>query len=637
MSKLDDSHDNGTAPERMIHTARRRRPGRDLCVWVFVAGVLGLLASVLPAPVLAQSITDYGTLTITPSDETEAEESPATVPAAPDLEAYGRIQDLSPNAMIDTATRQVDIFQQRLRRIVDSVPDTFREIVAAMSEKSPSGDPTYFVGVTIFVLILLIIGRGAGIILAIYAGRPIMVGLQRPNPRGLIQKLPVLATRVGITVAVIIVTFLTAMAIGTPFFEEHPPTVRTGFIIMGSFFAYVLVDTTWRMIISPYLPNYRVPHISDGDAIYMYRFFSAGTMIGIFTMAVGIWLDMIEVKPEVVAFLKFVAGTITTAFFVLLIVRNRRAITGAVLAGRSRSDSSWITSAGSVLWMPASIVYLTFVWVEQSYDLVMGLQSPTGLVAAYSVFLVSIVVYAMLGFLVELVFTRARARARLNAAAAAAAFAEEKRLARETAAHTASSDIAGDAADVDNDGDEEGGSGRVATMRRLPPPEGDFSTEEDEPLAPPRIPRRGMTSFEDLAHRAASLFALGVGGFIMIRAWIGPSIFEESSIWNILQDVLDTAFFGYILYHAIRIWMDRRIAQEGVDENAGPEQLDEGGGASATSRLGTLLPLVRSFVLLVVAASVFLLIAARLGVNVAPLFAGAGIVGLAIGFGAQTL
>ncbi|MEL6234075.1 MAG: hypothetical protein AAFR46_06680, partial [Pseudomonadota bacterium] len=568
MSQQDDSPGLDRAALRRARALRRRGAGRPLAgAGLLLAGLLGLLALALSSPVQAQSITDYGTLTLTQDDEAETDaetdaETPAAAPAAPDLEAYGRIQDLSPNAMIDTATRQVDIFQQRLRRIVDSVPDTFREIGAAMSEKSPSGDPTYFVGVAIFVLILLIIGRGAGIILAIYAGRPIMVGLQRPNPQGLIQKLPVLATRVGITVAVIVVTLLTAVAIGTPFFEDHPPTVQTGFTIMGAFFAYVLIDTTWRMIISPYLPNYRVPYISDGDAIYMYRYFSIGTMIGIFTMAVGVWLDMIEVKAEIVAFLKFVAGTVTTAFFLLLIVRNRRAITGAVLAGRSKADSSWITVAGSTLWMPAVIIYMIFVWAEQSFDLVMGLQSPTGLAAAYSVFLVSIVIYAILSFLVELVFERARARARVNAAAAAAAVAEEQRLARETMAHTASSDIAGDAADVDNDGDEEGGGGRVAPVRRAPPPEGDFSSEEVEAGPPPRIPRRGMTSFEDLAHRAASLFALGVGGFIMIRAWIGPSIFDESSIWNILQDVLDTAFFGYILYHAIRIWMDRRIAQE---------------------------------------------------------------------------
>ena len=63
---------------------------------------------------------------------------------------------------------------------------------------------------------------------------------------------------------------------------------------------------------------------------------------------------------------------------------------------------------------------------------------------------------------------------------------------------------------------------------------------------------------------------------------------------------------------------------------------DEGGGSSA-SRLATLLPLFRNFILIVVIASMLLIILTEVGVNVGPLFAGAGIVGIAIGFGSQAL
>jgi small-conductance mechanosensitive channel len=49
------------------------------------------------------------------------------------------------------------------------------------------------------------------------------------------------------------------------------------------------------------------------------------------------------------------------------------------------------------------------------------------------------------------------------------------------------------------------------------------------------------------------------------------------------------------------------------------------------------LPLVRNFILIVILTTLALIVAMQLGANVAPLFAGAGIVGLAIGFGSQTL
>ena len=63
----------------------------------------------------------------------------------------------------------------------------------------------------------------------------------------------------------------------------------------------------------------------------------------------------------------------------------------------------------------------------------------------------------------------------------------------------------------------------------------------------------------------------------------------------------------------------------------------EGRPILTSSRARTLLPLVRNAVLVVISILVGLTILSELGVNIAPLLAGAGVVGLAIGFGAQTL
>ncbi len=63
----------------------------------------------------------------------------------------------------------------------------------------------------------------------------------------------------------------------------------------------------------------------------------------------------------------------------------------------------------------------------------------------------------------------------------------------------------------------------------------------------------------------------------------------------------------------------------------------EGGAVVQSARLRTLLPLARSVTLLVILTVATLAVLAELGVNIAPLLAGAGVVGLAVGFGAQTL
>jgi len=61
------------------------------------------------------------------------------------------------------------------------------------------------------------------------------------------------------------------------------------------------------------------------------------------------------------------------------------------------------------------------------------------------------------------------------------------------------------------------------------------------------------------------------------------------------------------------------------------------GNAMSERRLQTLLPLVRNVVRIVIIVICLLIILSEIGVNIAPLLAGAGIIGLAVGFGAQTL
>ena len=56
-----------------------------------------------------------------------------------------------------------------------------------------------------------------------------------------------------------------------------------------------------------------------------------------------------------------------------------------------------------------------------------------------------------------------------------------------------------------------------------------------------------------------------------------------------------------------------------------------------SARLRTLLPLARNVLLIVISVMAGLVILSEIGVNIAPLLAGAGVVGLAVGFGAQSL
>lgn len=64
---------------------------------------------------------------------------------------------------------------------------------------------------------------------------------------------------------------------------------------------------------------------------------------------------------------------------------------------------------------------------------------------------------------------------------------------------------------------------------------------------------------------------------------------------------------------------------------------DEDSPVTASARVRTLLPLARNALLIAVLSVTTLTVLSELGVDIGPLLAGAGVVGLAIGFGAQTL
>jgi small-conductance mechanosensitive channel len=140
-----------------------------------------------------------------------------------------------------------------------------------------------------------------------------------------------------------------------------------------------------------------------------------------------------------------------------------------------------------------------------------------------------------------------------------------------------------------------------------------------------------LTHYVPLIRRFFRIFLIAFLFFGSLRLWGIDIQFGRVFTRSALSIVL-ILLLSFIAWQLIKARIDQKLKEEIPDDD---EEAEEGGAGG--SRMGTLLVLLRKFVLAVMFVMVTLIILASLGVNIGPLIAGAGVIGLAIGFGAQTL
>jgi small-conductance mechanosensitive channel len=119
--------------------------------------------------------------------------------------------------------------------------------------------------------------------------------------------------------------------------------------------------------------------------------------------------------------------------------------------------------------------------------------------------------------------------------------------------------------------------------------------------------------------------------FIILRLW-GIDLSFGRLFTRTALSIVVALLLGVIVWEFSKARIDRKLQEEMPETD---KDMEEGGAGG--SRLGTLLILLRKFILSVLFVIIGLIILSSMGINIGPLIAGAGVIGLAIGFGAQTL
>ena len=158
--------------------------------------------------------------------------------------------------------------------------------------------------------------------------------------------------------------------------------------------------------------------------------------------------------------------------------------------------------------------------------------------------------------------------------------------------------------------------------------------DEEDPEA--QQSRENMAGiYQPVAERLGRFFVVAAGLVVLALIWgvepwnIAANDTLIGKIVSVSVDVLVAWLIGDLIWTLTRTAIDRKMASM--------PKLEHGQAPGPEARMATLLPLFRKVVMVTVIAMVVLITLSSLGINIAPILAGAGVVGLAIGFGAQAL
>ena len=506
---------------------------------------------------------------------------------APDAEAAAT-DPMAEGSQLMKAQERLSTFRESVRSRLEALPYSVFEVQYVLRQTSPDGRIFTYVQVLGWNILFLLLGRWLSI--EIYGkriARRWVVARIKDNPQGYREKMPFLVFRFVMGIGATIFAMVMAAIAGYLIFGwENDISIQfTATAIFTAFFLSRTVSDLWRMVLSPYLSQYRLAPFADRDAKRLYIWASTLATYDISVVLFATWVADFGLNYNVYA---MVYGSLTLVGAlgnVLMILFNARAISNAIRGGRKTDQVSWILRVISLGWAPVLVLYMVFSWFKLAVDLVLEVEDSIPIVASsYAIFMSVVVAYGAMNYLLERYFDRNRQIEEINAEAM---------------------------------------------------PEED---DTEHPAPTPEAEKRQHTilTYEDLARRVAGILAFVVGLYALAVIWNPQASWSEELPIERALDVMVILFIGYILFHFFRIWIDSKIAEETEDSGAEAELGDEG-GEGGQSRLATLLPLFRGAILAVVVVTIGLITLMELGINVSPLFAGAGVVGLAVGFGSQTL
>ena len=148
-----------------------------------------------------------------------------------------------------------------------------------------------------------------------------------------------------------------------------------------------------------------------------------------------------------------------------------------------------------------------------------------------------------------------------------------------------------------------------------------------------------LPAYEPVLRKAIHIVVIVAGALLLADIWsVNLMTMAERGlgqrISGALLGILVILLLSYMLWQFARTAIERTLQREG----GLPAQLtDDEAVSTVATRLGTIMPILRISLQVTILVVATLSILAALGIDILPLLAGAGVIGVAIGFGSQSL
>jgi len=440
-----------------------------------------------------------------------------------------------------------------------------------------------------FVGLIALIGAGLlGVWLLLRLTEDFRDQLLSTVPLGSLEKLGRILFRLLLNALGVAAYILITLVLFVVFYDKgNAPYVIILTYLIVSYYLLAIIFLA-RIVFSPGAPALRLVPMADADATFLYRWFLRITAVAAVIVGASGIVRNIVVSEELYLLLYSASGLSVIVLIVVMIWQSRQRVAQAMCqdAAEGTCDHSPLRAGLAKSWHIFAILYVIIMGMFwQISALIEGKGTVLKLIASL--------------FLIPLFIGIDQWGQRML--------------------KVASGELP-KTFDLSDDQKVEAGADPDATGE----PTADYEPPWDE---------KGVTrNYIPLVKRIFRIVLVLALLFLFLRLWeIDLSVTRIFS--STLLSIIVAVLLGLFVWEYTKTLIDKKLEEEFPGEG---HEIEEGGGAGG-SRKGTLLLLFRKFVLTVLVVIVMMIVLSAIGVNIAPMIAGAGIIGLAIGFGAQTL